>query len=256
MEFRPCIDIHNGQVKQIVGSSIKDSSDEVSENFVSSYDSAYYANMYKDLSLKGGHVIILNDMSSPYYEATVSEAVKALNTYRGGLQVGGGINASNAEKFIKEGASHVIVTSYAFNDGKICYNNIENLRAAVGKEHVVLDMSCRRKGDNYYIVTDRWQKFTDAVLDEDLLIKLSEYCDEFLVHAVDVEGKGNGIDENVLKVIMKSNIPVTYAGGISSLEDIRHIKDVTSGKVNITIGTSLDIFGGTLKLPEVLDCIR
>lgn len=256
MEFRPCIDIHNGQVKQIVGSSITDGTDEVRENFVSGYDSAYYANMYKKLGLKGGHVIILNDATSPYYEATVNEAKKALNSYRNGLQIGGGINAQNAEKFIDEGASHVIVTSYAFNDGKVCYNNIRDLKNAVGREHIVLDMSCRKKGNDYYIVTDRWQKYTQTKLSEEFLLELSEYCDEFLVHAVDVEGKSNGIENDVLKIIMKSNIPVTYAGGISSVKDIKYIKDVTGGRVNITIGTSLDIFGGSLKLSEVLDCIQ
>lgn len=256
MEFRPCIDIHNGKVKQIVGSSITDSTDEVNENFVANNDSAYYAKLYESLGLKGGHVIMLNNKSSEYYEATKSEAVKALKAYPGGLQVGGGINDKNAKEFIDAGASHVIVTSFGFSEGRICYENLEALKASVTKKHVVLDMSCRRKGDKYYIVTDRWTKFTDAVLSKELLYDLSEYCDEFLVHAVDVEGKGSGIEKDVIEILKTSPIPVTYAGGISTVDDINFIKETSDGLINVTIGTALDIFGGKLKLEEVIHCIQ
>lgn len=260
MEFRPCIDIHNGQVKQIVGSSINDSSDSVKENFVAKNDSSYFATLYKEYNLRGGHVILLNSKESEYYEATKKEAFKALSTYPNGLQVGGGITDANAKEFIDAGASHVIVTSFGFNDGKICYDNLERLKNAVGKEHVVLDVSCRKNkalnDDNYYIVTNRWQTFTDAKVDDSLLLELSKYCDEFLVHAVDVEGKGSGIEKNVIEILKKSPIPVTYAGGISTLEDIEYIKETSDGLINITIGTALDIFGGNLKLTEVLACIQ
>lgn len=256
MEFRPCIDIHNGKVKQIVGSSIVDGTDAVKENFVSDKDSAYYAKLYEEYGLKGGHVIMLNNAASEFYEATKAEACKALNAYRGGLQVGGGINADNAKYFIDEGASHVIVTSYGFMDGVINYDNLAKLRDAVSKEHVVLDLSCRKKDGKYYIVTNRWQCFTDAELNVDLLKKLSEYCDEFLVHAVDVEGKGSGIESEVIEILKHSPVPVTYAGGISSIKDIDFIKKVSDNLVNVTIGTSLDIFGGSLKISEVIDCIQ
>lgn len=256
MEFRPCIDIHNGQVKQIVGSSITDSTDMVSENFVSKKDSTYYAKLYEEYGLRGGHVIMLNAVGTKEYEATKNEAVKALNAYRDGLQVGGGINADNAEYFISQGASHVIVTSYAFYDGKICYNNLEMLKKAVSREKIVLDMSCRALDGKYYVVTNRWQKFTDAVLSKELLTELSQYCDEYLIHAVDVEGKQSGIDEEVLTIMSESPIPVTYAGGISSIEDINRIKTLGKSKVNFTIGSALDLFGGALEIREVLNCIQ
>lgn len=256
MEFRPCIDIHNGKVKQIVGSSITDKSDEVSENFVSDKDSKFYAELYMKNGLKGGHVIMLNNPQSDFYEATKNEALKALKAYPDGLQVGGGINADNAMEFIDAGASHVIITSYGFSDGKINYDNLEKLRNAVGKEHVVLDLSCRKRDNDFYIVTNRWQMFTDAKLSVDLLGKLAEYCDEFLVHAVDVEGKGSGIEREVIEILKESPIPATYAGGISSIKDIDFIKDVADNKVNITIGTALDIFGGSLKMSEVISCTQ
>jgi len=257
MEFRPCIDIHNGQVKQIVGGSLRDKNDMADTNFVSEKDSAYYAKLYKDYNLKGGHVILLNGKDSPYYEATKAEAKKALIVYKNGLQVGGGITADNAYEYIEAGASHVIVTSYVFKEGKICYNSLERLVQAVGSEHLVLDVSVRKKDDEYYVVTDRWQKFTDTVLSEKLLTDLSSYCDEFLIHAVDVEGKSAGIDENVIRILAGcSKNKVTYAGGISSLDDIKKIKILGCGNVNITIGSALNLFGGRLMMEDVIECIR
>ena len=256
MKFRPCIDIHNGHVVQIVGSSLKDEGDKALENFVSKSDSAYYANLYKSKNLNGGHIIILNGKDSEYYEATRNEALKALNTYKGGMQVGGGINADNAKEYINAGASHIIVTSYVFSDGNICYNNLERLVEAVGKDKICLDVSCRYKDGKYYVVTDRWQVFTDVVFDESLLEDLSKYCDEILVHAVDVEGKKSGINEEIASVLKTSKIPVTYAGGISSYEDIAKIREIGEGKIDFTIGTALDIFGGTLSLEEVIRCTQ
>ena len=171
MKFRPCIDIHNGHVVQIVGSSLRDENDSAQNNFVSEKDSAYYANLYKEHGLSGGHIIILNGKDSEYYEATKAEAVKALQTYKGGMQIGGGITDKNAEEYILAGASHIIVTSYVFSDGKICYNNLNRLNSAVGREHICLDVSCRMRNGKYYVVTDRWQKFTDVVLDENLIVR-------------------------------------------------------------------------------------
>ena len=256
MKFRPCVDIHNGHVVQIVGSSLRDENDSAQNNFVSEKDSAYYANLYKEHGLSGGHIIILNGKDSEYYEATKAEAVKALQTYKGGMQIGGGITDKNAEEYILAGASHIIVTSYVFSDGKICYNNLNRLNSAVGREHICLDVSCRMRNGKYYVVTDRWQKFTDVVLDENLIVSLSEYCDELLVHAVDVEGRKAGINATIAGILEKSPIPVTYAGGISSLDDIAKIRSIGNNKIDFTIGTALNIFGGDLDLMEVIRCTQ
>ena len=256
MKFRPCIDIHNGHVVQIVGSSLRDENDSAQNNFVSEKDSAYYANLYKEHGLSGGHIIILNGKDSEYYEATKAEAVKALQTYKGGMQIGGGITDKNAEEYILAGASHIIVTSYVFSDGKICYNNLNRLNSAVGREHICLDVSCRMRNGKYYVVTDRWQKFTDVVLDENLIVSLSEYCYELLVHAVDVEGRKAGINATIAGILEKSPIPVTYAGGISSLDDIAKIRSIGNNKIDFTIGTALNIFGGDLDLMEVIRCTQ
>ena len=253
MEFRPCIDIHNGRVKQIVGGSLKDKGNQAEENFVSQMDGAFYANMYKKAGIRGGHIILLNPVTSEYYEATRAQALLALHSYPGGLQLGGGITADNAARFIEAGASHVIVTSYVFNNGRIDYNNLEKLVDAVGKSHLVLDLSCRKKDDSYYIVTDRWQKFTDEVITEELLDELSQYCDEFLIHAVDVEGKAGGIEKELVSLLGNwGKIPLTYAGGIHSFEDLRLIKELGHNRVNVTIGSALDLFGGSMKFEDVI----
>lgn len=253
MEFRPCIDIHNGSVKQIVGGSLKDKGNQAEENFVSQMDGAFYANMYKKAGIRGGHIILLNPVTSEYYEATRAQALLALHSYPGGLQLGGGITADNAARFIEAGASHVIVTSYVFNNGRIDYNNLEKLVDAVGKSHLVLDLSCRKKDDSYYIVTDRWQKFTDEVITEELLDELSQYCDEFLIHAVDVEGKAGGIEKELVSLLGNwGKIPLTYAGGVHSFEDLRLIKELGHNRVNVTIGSALDLFGGSMKFEDVI----
>lgn len=253
MEFRPCIDIHNGRVKQIVGGSLKDKGNQAEENFVSQMDGAFYANMYKKAGIRGGHIILLNPVTSEYYEATRAQALLALHSYPGGLQLGGGITADNAARFIEAGASHVIVTSYVFNNGRIDYNNLEKLVDAVGKSHLVLDLSCRKKDDSYYIVTDRWQKFTDEVITEELLDELSQYCDEFLIHAVDVEGKAGGTEKELVSLLGNwGKIPLTYAGGVHSFEDLRLIKELGHNRVNVTIGSALDLFGGSMKFEDVI----
>lgn len=253
MEFRPCIDIHNGRVKQIVGGSLKDKGNQAEENFVSQMDGAFYANMYKKAGIRGGHIILLNPVTSEYYEATRAQALLALHSYPGGLQIGGGITADNAAQFIEAGASHVIVTSYVFNNGRIDYNNLEKLVDAVGKSHLVLDLSCRKMDDSYYIVTDRWQKFTDEVITEELLDELSQYCDEFLIHAVDVEGKAGGIEKELVSLLGDwGKIPLTYAGGVHSFEDLRLIKELGHNMVNVTIGSALDLFGGSMKFEDVI----
>ncbi|SFB86390.1 phosphoribosylformimino-5-aminoimidazole carboxamide ribotide isomerase [Butyrivibrio sp. YAB3001] len=264
MKFRPCIDIHNGKVKQIIGSSLVDEGDNARENFSSTKEAPFYANMYRELGLEGGHIIMLNPVESPYYESTKRQALMALESCPGLLQVGGGITADNAEMFLDAGASHVIVTSYVFKNGRINNTNLKKLVKAVGKEKLVLDLSCKMVEEEsisdgklleqkYAIVTDRWQKLTNVMLSYETLDELSEYCDEFLVHAADVEGKQNGIEQSVAKILGSwSKIPVTYAGGVHSLDDIKLLKRIGHDKVDVTVGSALDIFGGNLKMADVI----
>lgn len=257
MRFRPCIDIHNGKVKQIVGGSLKDAGDRAEENFVSEQDAGFYADFYKKDGLSGGHIILLNPVSSPFYEATRQQAYLALAHDPGHLQVGGGITPENAEDFLRAGASHVIVTSYVFRDGQLHWENLERMRIAAGKEHLVLDLSCRKKPDGYYIVTDRWQKFTDVKLTPKILTELSFYCDEFLVHAVDVEGKASGPETELAGMLGEwDGCPVTYAGGIGSLEDLKQLRTYGKDRLDVTIGSALDLFGGPLSYCKVLEFVN
>lgn len=256
MKFRPCIDIHNGKVKQIVGGSLVDEGNTAEENFVSEQDAGFYASLYRRKGLEGGHIIILNPEGSEFYEADVWEAQKALQAYPGGLQIGGGIHAQNAKRFLDMGASQVIVTSYVFKDGKIHYKNLEKLCYAAedgDKKRLVLDLSCRKKDDSYYIVTDRWQKFTNVVINEATLNELSDYCDEFLIHAVDVEGKASGIERELAALLGNwKKIPVTYAGGVGSFEDLKLLKKLGQNHVDVTIGSALELFGGKMEFEKVL----
>ena len=252
MRFRPCIDIHNGRVKQIVGGSLTDAGDRAKENFVSEMDAAWYADLYRSHGLTGGHVILLNAKDSPYYEQTKAQALSALREWPGGLMIGGGISADNAGEFLDAGASHVIVTSWVFRDGHIRYDRIRTLRETVGKEHLVLDLSCRKRDGKYFVVTDRWQKFTEEEVTAELLSRLQESCDEFLIHAVDVEGKAKGIEEALVELLADAcGIPATYAGGVGSYEDVRKLRDLGKGKVDVTIGSALDLFGGPLEFRKV-----
>lgn len=253
MEFRPCIDIHNGKVKQIIGGTLKDQGDMAAENFVSEQDAPFYAKLYQAYGIRGGHIILLNGKDSPHYEATKLQALAALQVYPGGMQVGGGITAENAHEFLRAGASHVIVTSYGFRDGKVDYVRLEKLVQAVGKEHLVLDLSCRKKDGAYYIVTDRWQKFTEERVTVELLDRLYQYADEFLIHAVDVEGKASGIERELVELLGSWNrIPVTYAGGIGSFQNLEELAEWGQHHLNYTIGSALDLFGGTMKFEDVL----
>jgi phosphoribosylformimino-5-aminoimidazole carboxamide ribotide isomerase len=251
MKFRPCIDLHNGVVKQIVGSTLKDDANESpAENFATDRPAAEYAAMYQRDQLTGGHVIKLGPGND--------EAAKsALKTYPHGLQIGGGIDDTNAKEWLDAGASHVIVTSHVFKDGKINYERLEKLVNVVGKERLVLDLSCRRRPEDpqgpYYVVTDRWQKYTNLPVNETTLEELSEYCDEFLVHGVEVEGKQCGILEDLVTLLGKhSPVPVTYAGGVRSIQDMERVETLGEGKVDLTIGSALDCFGGSLKYDHVV----
>ncbi len=237
--FRPCIDLHDGKVKQIVGGSLSDSSENLRTNFISDRPAAWFAETYKRDGLTGGHVIMLG----PGNEA---EARSALSAYPGGLQIGGGINADNARAWLDAGASHVIVTSWVFRNGALDQDRLKELIDAIGRKRLVLDLSCRKRDGNYFVVTDRWQKFTDLIVSRDVLETLAKSCDEFLIHAVDVEGLCRGIDhELVANLGAWSPIPTTYAGGASSLEDLREVTRLGQGRIDLTIGSALDIFGGS-----------
>lgn len=253
MKFRPCIDIHNGKVKQIVGGSLADRGNCVAENFVADQNADFFADLYRQRGLSGGHVILLNPTGSEYYERTKAQALAALNAYPGGLQAGGGITPYNAEEFLKAGASHVIVTSYVFQNGRIDESRLREMQSTVGKEHLVLDLSCRKKEKHYHIVTDRWQKYTDVRLNQNTLQELADNCDEFLIHAVDVEGKANGIEKELVELLGRAcGIPATYAGGVHNFQDLEQLKELGRDRIDVTIGSALDLFGGNMKLEEVL----
>ncbi len=235
-----------------MGGSLSDENNYAEENFVSRQDGSYYGRLYKSFGLAGGHIILLNPEGSAYYKADCEQAYSALREFEGGLQIGGGITAENAAKFLDMGASHVIVTSYVFKNGAVNFGNLNRLLKSVGKSRLVLDLSCRRRGKDYYIVTDRWQKYTDTVLDERSIDLLSGYCSEFLVHAVDVEGKARGIEEEVAVLLGKvCRVPVTYAGGISSFDDLKLLNRIGGGRIDFTVGSALDIFGGKMRFEDV-----
>jgi phosphoribosylformimino-5-aminoimidazole carboxamide ribotide isomerase len=246
MKFRPCIDIHQGSVKQIVGSTLTNTSHELVENYVSDKDAAYFAELFKSDRLTGGHIIMLG----PGNEA---EALKALHAYPGGLQIGGGITADNAAYYLENGASHVIITSYVFRDGVLNYKNLDRIIAEIGKNRLVLDLSCREKDGAYFVATDRWQKFTNVEISRSNLLELASFCDEFLIHAVAVEGLRQGIDVDLVEKLGRwVTIPTTYAGGAKSISDLDLVGKLGNGKLDLTIGSALDIFGGDLPYQDVV----
>ena len=252
-KFRPCIDLHDGKVKQIVGSSLSDSGAGLKTNFETDRSSAWFAELYKKDGIKGGHVIMLG-------KGNESAAKDALSAHPGGLQVGGGINAQNAMEYIQAGASHVIVTSWIFPEGKLDRARLDELVKTVGKEHLILDLSCKRTGivdgiPQWKIATNRWQTIIDIEITKETLEDLAQCCDEFLIHAADVEGKQQGMDDDLIRFLAENSpIPVTYAGGAKSLEDLEHCKEISNGKIDLTIGSALDLFGG--KGVKYDDCVK
>ena len=250
-KFRPCIDLHDGKVKQIVGSSLSDSGSGLKTNFETDMSAAAFAEMYKRDGVKGGHVIMLG-------KGNEAAAKAALAAYEGGLQVGGGISAANAKEYLDAGASHVIVTSWIFPNGELDHERLRILTNTIGKTRLVLDLSCKctARGDSpsWNVAINRWQTLTDVKVSEQTLEYLSGFCDEFLIHAADVEGKQQGMDDELIRFLAEfSPIPVTYAGGAKNLDDLEHCKEISRNKVDLTIGSALDIFGG--KGVKYDDCI-
>ena len=235
--FRPCIDLHQGQVKQIVGGSHTDSGADT--NFISSHDAAYYAQLYREHKLTGGHVIALGPNNQ-------QQVLKALKAYPNGMQFGGGVNLENASSYLEAGASHIIITSYLFENGEFSWSRLEAIKAEVGADRLVLDLSCRRTDNGWMIATDRWQTITNTAVDQQTLGELEKHCAEFLVHGADVEGLQAGIDQELVSLLGDCcHLPVTYAGGARSLEDLKLVQTLSQGKVDLTIGSALDIFGGS-----------
>lgn len=235
-QFRPCIDLHQGKVKQIVGGSLNDKG--ATENFISEYNAEHYAAMYREHGLIGGHVIALG-------KGNQEEAISALRAYPDGLQFGGGVKHNNAASYLNAGASHVIVTSYLFKNGEFSWDRLDKIKRETGTDRLVLDLSCRRTDNGWYIATDRWQTITSTQVNQENLIELANHCDEFLIHAADVEGLQAGIDEELVHLLGQGcPVAVTYAGGARSLSDLKRVHELSNGKVDLTIGSALDIFGG------------
>ncbi|KAI2471413.1 Phosphoribosylformimino-5-aminoimidazole carboxamide ribotide isomerase [Annulohypoxylon bovei var. microspora] len=240
--FRPCIDLHAGQVKQIVGGTLDSSTAELKTNYVSQHSAGHFASLYRDNGLEGAHVIMLG----PGNEDAAKEALAAWPSH---LQVGGGINDQNAATWMERGANKVIITSFLFPRGKFSQERLDAVLAALGgkKEHLVIDLSCRRRGDDKWLVAmNKWQTITDVEVNQESIKSLEPYCSEFLIHAADNEGLQRGIDEQLVQRLAEwCSIPVTYAGGGRNLDDLELVKKLSSGRVDLTIGSALDCFGGT-----------
>ncbi|MGB1815159.1 MAG: phosphoribosylformimino-5-aminoimidazole carboxamide ribotide isomerase, partial [Rubripirellula sp.] len=171
--------------------------------------------------------------------------------FPGGMQVGGGISAESARFWLDCGASHVIITSWLFSpDGKLRHDRLQEIRDAVGAERLVIDLSCRRvTQDNgapgWRVAMNRWQTLTDVTISEQTLSFLAEFAAEFLVHAADVEGLCSGIDHELVAMLGQwGQLPMTYAGGAASMADVQLVRTASAGKVDVTVGSALDIFGG------------
>ena len=244
--FRPCIDLHEGKVKQIIGGSLTANGAET--NFVSDRDATYYASLYREHNLRGGHIISLGPNNQ-------QSALRALTAFPQGMQYGGGVNLENASEFLEAGASHVIVTSHLFESGEFSWSRLEAIKSAVGADRLVLDLSCRKTDNGWMIATDRWQTITDTPVNQQTIEKLESHCAEFLVHAADVEGLQAGIDSDLVSLLGQCcSLPCTYAGGARSLQDLQLVDSLSKGKVDLTIGSALDIFGGSGI--TLADCIQ
>ncbi|KAF7897401.1 hypothetical protein EAF00_005629 [Botryotinia globosa] len=240
-KFRPCIDLHSGQVKQIVGGTLTTASSDLKTNYVSKLPAGHFAKLYKDNDLAGAHVIMLG----PGNEEAAKQAV---GEWKNGLQVGGGITDENAKQWIEWGAERVIITSFLFPNGKFSQERLNSVLESLGgdKEKLVIDLSCRKRDDTWFVAMNKWQTITDMEVNEASIKSLEPYCSEFLIHAADNEGLQKGIDEQLVeKLAQWCSIPVTYAGGGRNLQDLDNVKRLSGGKVDLTIGSALDVFGGS-----------
>jgi phosphoribosylformimino-5-aminoimidazole carboxamide ribotide isomerase len=245
--FRPCIDLHAGLVKQIVGGSLKDAGGGPVTNFVAAESAGYFAKRYRADGLHGGHVIQLG----PGNEVA---ALEALAAWPQGLHLGGGVDDSNARRWLESGAEKVIVTSFLFEGSELSEERLRRLSEVVGRSELVIDVSCRRVGESWRVATNRWQTITETRVDRATLDRLAGYCSEFLIHAADVEGLCQGIDESLVETLGRiSPIPCTYAGGGRHLADLQRVSDLSGGRVDLTFGSALDLFGG--KLVAYADCV-
>jgi phosphoribosylformimino-5-aminoimidazole carboxamide ribotide isomerase len=246
--FRPCIDLHEGRVKQIVGGSLRDDGSTPETNFVADQGAGHFARRYREDGLLGGHVISLGSGNE-------SAARDALAAWPGGLQLGGGIREENAEEWLEAGAAKLIVTSWLFEAGRLSMPRVEAMARRVGPERLVIDLSCRRRSDGWWVATDRWQTVTETPVDAATLMALADSCSEFLVHAADVEGRQAGIDEALVAHLAEiSSLPCTYAGGGRALDDLARVESLSQGRVDLTFGSALDLFGGAGV--RYADCVR
>jgi len=237
--FRPCIDLHDGQVKQIVGGTLSDQGPAPETNFVADQDAAWFASRYRDDGQTGGHVICLGPGNQ-------EAARSALAAWSGGMQLGGGVCDDNALDWLEAGASHVIVTSWLFVEGALSMDRVRALSARVGRERLVIDLSCRRHGAGWRVATNRWQTVSETEVDAEVCEQLGEHCAELLVHAADVEGRCEGIDEDLVRLLGRiSPIPCTYAGGAREIGDLSRVAELSGGRVDLTFGSALDLFGGS-----------
>jgi len=249
--FRPCIDLHDGKVKQIVGGTLTDTGDTLKENFVSDKSPASFAELYRQHNLTGGHIIQLGQTPG-----NKQAAIDALSAWPQGMQIGGGITLENAAEWLHAGASHLIVTSWLFSpDGTFLPERLSQLSDEVGKENLVIDLSCRRTEQGWTVAMNRWQTLTNLHITTSNLDQIAEHCDELLIHAADVEGLCKGIDQELVKMLGQwAKLPITYAGGAATIEDIHLTQESSAGNVDITVGSALDIFGGSgMTLNELIE---
>ncbi|PVH24623.1 phosphoribosylformimino-5-aminoimidazole carboxamide ribotide isomerase [Sphingobacterium corticibacter] len=247
MNFRPCIDVFKAKVVQLIGTSLFGGDERtIIKHFESEYSPAYYAKLFKEDDLKGGHILSLGSGNNDV-------VIEALSAFSGGMKYGGGVTAENAHVYLDAGATHVIVNSYVFNNGEINYSNLDSLVKSIGKDKLVLDMSCRKRNGEYYIVTNLWEKFTNVRINKQSLLEISGYCDEIIVHGVDSEGRKQGLESDLVKILAEHTpIKTVYAGGISSISDLNLIKELGNEKIDPCIGTALSIYGGNLPYQDVV----
>ncbi|MFC7335880.1 phosphoribosylformimino-5-aminoimidazole carboxamide ribotide isomerase [Haloferula chungangensis] len=251
-KFRPCIDLHSGKVKQIVGGTLRDDGPGPKENFVAEQGSAWFAEKFKNDGLEGGHVIKLGPGNEEAARA-------ALTAWPGGLQIGGGIDLSNAAGWLEWGARQIIVTSWLFEDGlRFSQDRVKQLAEKIGADKLVIDLSCRRTAEGWIVATNRWQTMTDLTLSAETLERLAPHCAEFLIHAADVEGLCGGIDRELVEMLGAwAGRPVTYAGGAASMDDVRLVDELSGGRVDVTVGSALDLFGGCgVRYDEIVEWNR